>query len=235
MILIQLEIIEQQSVGERVFDQFIGMLRDGDWKPGDKLPAENSLALSLGVSRITVRGALHKLESLGLIESQRGGGRYVCESDASAYVQALIPEILLDRPPIADLFDFRYMLEMGSIPLAVEAGTAKELSALRDILKKMEGCTANEKQLETLEIAFHTTFGNMTGNSILKKIYQTFKNILFSSGGGLLHASSPQEMLALYDNLLVSLEEKDIEGAKAAMDASLNIIRKSFGRVKKGE
>jgi DNA-binding FadR family transcriptional regulator len=75
----------------------------------------------------------------------------------------------------------------------------------------------------------------MTGNSILKKIYQTFKNILFSSGGGLLHASSPQEMLALYDNLLVSLEEKDIEGAKAAMDASLNIIRKSFGRVKKGE
>jgi GntR family transcriptional repressor for pyruvate dehydrogenase complex len=223
VISIQLEIVEQQNVSERVFDQFIGMLHDGDWKPGDKIPSENSLSLSLGVSRITVRGALHKLESLGLVEGKKNG-RYVCESGAAKSVQSLMPEILLERPPDSDMFSFRHLLEMGSIPLAIEAGTSEDLALMRNILERIMECAPDNRQLETLDVAFHTSLGNMTGNSILKKIYQSFRTMLFYFKDGY---SNYEETVELYSSFLGCMENKDVEGAKAAMNSYLEMIKEA--------
>lgn len=45
---------------------------DGDIKPGDKLPSEESMAASLGVSRPTVRDALNMLEASKYIYTKEG-------------------------------------------------------------------------------------------------------------------------------------------------------------------
>lgn len=44
---------------------------------GDRLPSENELMNSFGVSRQTVRRALEELEKKGLVERRRGSGTYV--------------------------------------------------------------------------------------------------------------------------------------------------------------
>jgi len=51
----------------------------GELAPGDRLPPERALAADHGVSRMTVRQALQRLESLGLIERTigRNGGSFV--------------------------------------------------------------------------------------------------------------------------------------------------------------
>lgn len=56
-------------------------IKSGKLLPGDKLPREDDLAESLGVSRMTLRQALGTLEARGLIESRRGraGGNFICE------------------------------------------------------------------------------------------------------------------------------------------------------------
>ena len=50
---------------------------EGSLKPGDRLPAERELAAELGVSRPSLREAIQKLASKGLLRSQQGGGTYV--------------------------------------------------------------------------------------------------------------------------------------------------------------
>ena len=44
----------------------------GTFKPGDKLPSENTLVREHGVSRTVVREALSKLQASGLVETRHG-------------------------------------------------------------------------------------------------------------------------------------------------------------------
>lgn len=52
-------------------------ISSGRWMPGDRLPIEAELAANLGVAIGTLRKALAKLESEGLIERRQGSGTYV--------------------------------------------------------------------------------------------------------------------------------------------------------------
>lgn len=51
----------------------------GDYKPGDRLPAEPELIQQFGVSRITVRQALSDLALEGLVVRRHGKGTFVAE------------------------------------------------------------------------------------------------------------------------------------------------------------
>ena len=48
-----------------------------EYKPGDRLPSERTLAAELGAGRTTIRLVLGKLVALGLIEAQHGRGYFV--------------------------------------------------------------------------------------------------------------------------------------------------------------
>lgn len=49
----------------------------GDWKPNDRLPTEDDLALLYEVSKVTVREALKLLSSTGLVRREQGRGTFV--------------------------------------------------------------------------------------------------------------------------------------------------------------
>ncbi len=51
----------------------------GEYKPGDRLPAEPELIQQFGVSRITVRQALSDLAAEGLVVRRHGKGTFVAE------------------------------------------------------------------------------------------------------------------------------------------------------------
>jgi GntR family transcriptional regulator len=52
-------------------------IEGGMWRPRERLPAEPSLAASLGVSRATLRDALRSLEEDGFVTRVRGAGTFV--------------------------------------------------------------------------------------------------------------------------------------------------------------
>jgi GntR family transcriptional regulator len=52
-------------------------IESGEWKPGDRLPAEDELATRYEVSKITVREALKLLSSTGLVRREQGRGTFV--------------------------------------------------------------------------------------------------------------------------------------------------------------
>ncbi|RIH85973.1 GntR family transcriptional regulator [Calidithermus roseus] len=54
-------------------------LASGEWRSGQALPPERELAQQLGVSRITLRRALERLEDEGLLIRRQGSGTYVSQ------------------------------------------------------------------------------------------------------------------------------------------------------------
>lgn len=77
---------EYTPLYQRIKSDIISKVSSGELKKGDRLPAERELAESLGVSRITVVGALKELVEEGIIRKVRGSGSYIsCEKLAEDY------------------------------------------------------------------------------------------------------------------------------------------------------
>ena len=66
-----IEPVKRSSIREQVFKQLERQIISGSWLPGTKIPSEHELASMMGVSRVTVREALQKLNTLGLLEARR--------------------------------------------------------------------------------------------------------------------------------------------------------------------
>jgi GntR family histidine utilization transcriptional repressor len=63
----------------QVKDHIVGRILAGDWPEGARLPSENELTGTLGVSRMTAHRALRELTAEGWITRVQGGGSYVAE------------------------------------------------------------------------------------------------------------------------------------------------------------
>lgn len=53
--------------------------RSGEWKPGDRIPSENELVKTLGVSRMTINRALRELSEGGELVRRAGVGTFLAE------------------------------------------------------------------------------------------------------------------------------------------------------------
>lgn len=66
-----------KTITTQVSDLLATRIRNQDYAPGDKMPSESDLADQLGVSRATVRTALARLATQGLVLRKQGDGTYV--------------------------------------------------------------------------------------------------------------------------------------------------------------
>lgn len=61
------------------FEQLRDQILQGTWKEGEKLPSEQELTETLGVSRSSVRQAIRTLADYGMVET-RNGHRNLCQA-----------------------------------------------------------------------------------------------------------------------------------------------------------
>ncbi|MDP7522190.1 MAG: GntR family transcriptional regulator, partial [Arenicellales bacterium] len=64
-------------ISDTIVKRMEALILEGSLKPGEKLPAERQLSVQLGVSRPSLREALHKLAARNLVDIHRGGGTYI--------------------------------------------------------------------------------------------------------------------------------------------------------------
>ena len=72
-----LQTVEPRRLYRQIADQIAGLIGNGEFARGSRLPAERELATLLGVSRTSVREALISLEIGGLVEVRVGSGVFV--------------------------------------------------------------------------------------------------------------------------------------------------------------
>ena len=170
--------IQRPSVGEQVSDQLKEYLLDGRWKPGEKIPSENDLAQAFGVSRVTIREAVLRLTSLGLLESKFGGGTYVKEFTPGLNMNAIIPAAYLDTKSILDVIEFRQVVEVKTAVLAARRATPDDLEELEDILARMEKWKEDPKRFAEEDLEFHLELAKITENSLLIETLNVIRSLL---------------------------------------------------------
>jgi DNA-binding FadR family transcriptional regulator len=210
-----------QPVYEEVANRLRTQIADGALAPGDRLPAEASLAAEFGVSRSTIREALRVLNSEGLIRTARGvsGGSFVTETEAMATSEFLRARLgILSRQQAittAELLETRALLEVAGAALAAERRTDGHLVELRGALG--------------LERDFHTTLLTVAQNRLLEAVTVPIVQLLEASSI-VADGAGPLEADADHERILERIEARDPAGAAAAMQQHLNRLGDAYAR-----
>ena len=127
--------MEKKSLSQQTADRLYTMIVvEHRLSPGEKLPSEVELARELGVSRTTLREALHVLVSQKILEARRGRGTFVTDQAAQVndYGFSHLDQV---RGELKDLFELRAIFEPSAARLACLRATEEEMA---DILARGE-------------------------------------------------------------------------------------------------
>ncbi len=98
---------------------------------GEPLPTETELARQFAVNRSTVREALRKLESAGLLGRRRGGKRlYVTRPTRDAVAGGLSQALALHRARVVDVWEALQAVQPGIAAAAARRRSASSLARL---------------------------------------------------------------------------------------------------------
>jgi len=159
--------IKSQKVSDQVYEQLLGQITNRTWKEGSKLPSENELRTLLGVSRISVRAAIHRLTALGLVETRQGEGTFVRKVTADTYSDLMMPMFLVNKNTIKEILEYRLVMEVGAIELAAARITEAELDALEEIVVRMEANTSDIKTFAEDDVRFHVLIAKASKNQMI--------------------------------------------------------------------
>jgi DNA-binding FadR family transcriptional regulator len=174
------------SVGrmsEVIVDKIRELMREGQLKPGDRLPPERELCESFGVSRVTMREALRMLESAGLVEIRVGarGGAFVTAPTSNRVGEGLTDLLTLSVISAAHVTEVRMILELGIVPLVCERATDDDLAALEKICERSEGALRAGDYTMEMSLEFHTAIAQATHNPAVEMLVESFRGPILMS------------------------------------------------------
>lgn len=222
--------IKRVSVSEQVFAQLRQGVIEGEWRAGEKLPSENELADSFGVSRVTIRHAIHNLVALGLAETRPGGGTYIKLPNPGAWMQSMIPIAYLSANDTIEVLDFRYVLEIETVGLAVERCNDDDVNALRNQLSLMLKSTGDFMAFSSADLDFHAMIAKITRNSLIVETSGILREILDVCMRQTVESLGVEIGIPFHQQLIMAFEERDAEKAKDIMRAHMDSTRCEFMR-----
>ncbi len=130
--------IKQPKLADMIENRLESLILEGALELGEKLPSERELAKQFEVSRPSLREAMQRLESKGLLTRRQGGGTYVIEELRERLTDPLF-ELLNTHPESQyDLLEFRYALEGISAYYAALRGSADDFIKIKHCFQAIE-------------------------------------------------------------------------------------------------
>ena len=226
--------ISKLKVSEEVLEQMKNNIISGEWMPGKKIPGEIELVSLFDVSRISVRQAIHQLLGMGLLTIKRGEGTFVTESVPMQYFNALLPYLMVDKPNIIDVFEYRCILEAKTAYLAAERATEEDIKLLKDVFKKFDECKDDYDEYVKYDLLFHTIIASATKNALIVKITSILYDVLKSTMHEATELTGVERGTFYHSKLLEAIIKKDPNMAEEFMtkhvSSSLEIIREAANK-----
>ncbi len=222
--------VHQSGVKNQVFAQIRDGIMDRTWPPGTKIPSENALAEALGVSRGSIREALHMLASLGLLESRHGEGTYVRDYSGDIFLNTFFSPLSFDKPDILHILEYRKIAEKGNVSLAVERAGSAEIEELERALRVMEEQKDNHRAFAEADLTFHFLVAKATGNPIVMKVNAIIADILKVSMYGIVEWLGPKDGLYYHRKILDAIINRDAPLAELFMEEHIERTIQRFKR-----
>lgn len=159
--------IKKTKMYEEIADKLEKMILSDLISVDEKLPSEQALATSFGVSRPVVREALMLLNARGLITQRNGEGAYVSRPTSDTFAQTMNRIAHMSNIDLSSLFEVRLALEVFSAQMAAMHASLEDIAGLETLIDEMEKSRSDNAQFAELDTKFHTQIAHISGNEIL--------------------------------------------------------------------
>lgn len=227
--------LQQRRLADDIVERIETLILEGTLKPGERLPAERTLAEEFGVSRPSLREALQKLAARGLLTSRHGGGTFVADTLGSSFRDPLVE--LLEKNPEAhrDLLEFRHTLEGSCAYYAALRATAPDRERLSAAFDKLAECHAHARGVNSSEegaadAQFHLAIAEASHNAVLlhtiRSLFELLEhNVVTNIGGMYAHCSEVREtLMQQHRDLYRAIMEGRADDARALSNRHLHYV-----------
>jgi len=160
--------IKATSIHHDTVELIAGWITGGRYRPGDSLPVEAAIGVTLGVSRTVVREAVKTLVAKGLLSSGPRVGTRVLPADCwNLYDPQVIGwrlEAGVDEVFLRDVIALRLAIEPEAAALAATHASDADLAALNEAYNAMAQAVEARSGYFEADLRFHTTILRGTQN-----------------------------------------------------------------------
>jgi DNA-binding FadR family transcriptional regulator len=217
-----------RSLAQEVTEDLTRKIRNGLYRPGDKMPTEPEVMAKQGVSRTVVREALSRLQAAGLVETRHGVGTFVLPQEATATQSLDLLTVVTIRDVLA-MLELRISLETEAAGLAALRRTGEHLALMRRAVDDFEeNLNKGESSVES-DFQFHLQIALATGNKYFEDFYRHLGTTTIPRtrlDTSKFSQEPPQSYLFRtnreHEYILNAIERKDPEMARASMRMHLS-------------
>tara|TARA_B110000914_G_scaffold83212_1_gene73281 strand:- start:1526 stop:2188 length:663 start_codon:yes stop_codon:yes gene_type:complete len=158
---------QHRSLSDIATDSIRNAIIRGDFKMGEPV-TEAALSEALKISKTPVREALSKLESEGLVLSEKNKGYRIFSLTRDEYVE---------------LSELRFALEAQALRYGFTRNHSLLIKELKVLVEKMEGyLEASDREIyQTLDNDFHHVFFKACGNNAISKLYDKHQSVIVAT------------------------------------------------------
>lgn len=232
---IEYQDVVRTGVARQVADKIRAAILDGRLQIDERLPTEEDLAKSFGISRPTVREALKRLAAQNLIRSQRGptGGTFVSRPDpeglSSAITGAATLLVGVGAFDIDEIIGARLETEAICCRLACERRSDADLAAMRAEITLQRSKLLSDEDFCASDVRFHRAVVQAAGNGPLSLMMYTVVEAFMPITNMIVsHVRERSTVANFHDRLAGAIEARNASEATAVLSELLAHVRDSY-------
>jgi DNA-binding FadR family transcriptional regulator len=223
-----IQAIDSDRLYRKIARQLSDLIAEGEFAPGQRLPAERDLAKQFGVSRPPVREALIALEVAGKVEVRVGAGVFVAKPRPSP-----LPSLSDEGEGPFELIRARRLIEGETAAAAAREATEAEVAVIRATVEEFQRLDRAARATDPADRAFHVAIAGATHNGPLVSVV----TMLWDQGRGTVykqmerHFETPAlraNTLSDHQAILDAIAAHDPRAARKAMRSHLSRVAREF-------
>lgn len=153
------------TLHDNVLSQLIEGIKQGQWKPGEKLPGEMVMAQQFKVSRNCIREVLKALALADIIEAHPGSGTFVTPHALQNLEGPQLASSVIGNTSLWELKDIRGLLEGHAAYLAAQLANDEQIEKLHKALEPQL-----KENITESHAGFHKVLLEIANNQLLSRI-----------------------------------------------------------------
>ncbi len=173
----QFSSVLRQSLSDEIAQRITRLITSGGFEKNHRLPAISVMASRFGVGPATVREALKKLETVGVVDIRHGSGVYVGRAPDSFVISNPVFGGTASRKLLVDLIEARIPVEMRTAALAATNATEEHLDEMKRLLSAAGESLDDGELLNQTNLAFHRQIALASGNTVMHQILDVLSTL----------------------------------------------------------
>ncbi|MFC0337135.1 transcriptional regulator, GntR family [Kushneria avicenniae] len=166
---------------EKVFGYFRDQILSGALAPGDRLPSERELALSLGVGRPLLREVMRSLDMLGVLDIRHGKGAFVARANFGMLSDFFTLYLTQEKSALDDVMQARIAIECQAIRLACDRATDADISRIETCFTQLTQTVDDPERGGLSDYEFHIAIVEASHSKTLIALYHAISTMLLKS------------------------------------------------------